>query len=71
MKGSGSRGVKCRGTPAAVSQFIHYGNYLIWGAVVLAHLERERMSRIRRGNIKGEDGIQEELFIKGIRVIFR
>ena len=29
------------------------------------------MSRIRRGNIKGEDGIQEELFIKGICVIFR
>lgn len=50
--------------------------YPLWqlfdlGAVVLAHLERERMSRIRKGNIKGEDGIQGELFIKGIRVIFR
>lgn len=50
--------------------------YPLWqlfdlGAVVLAHLERERMSSIRKGNIKGEDAIQGELFIKGIRVIFR
>lgn len=41
------------------------------GAVVLTRLERKRMSRIRKGNIKGEDCIQGELFIKGICVIFR
>lgn len=58
------------GTLAEISQFTHYGNYLILEAVVLARLERERMSRVRKGN-KGHDAIQEELFIKGIRVIFR
>ena len=55
-----ARSRKRRGAPAAVGQFIHNGNDLISGAVVLARLERERTSGIRRGNIKGEDGIQEE-----------
>lgn len=36
------------GTLAEISQFTHYGNYLILEAVVLARLERERMSRVRK-----------------------